>query len=588
MKNLFSISVLAIFLLLLLPFINNGVYAQRLVRQSNSGASYIIDGLGVLWDCGYNGNGQLGIGNMNSKDTLQMVSFPAGVTGWMSLSSGAYQTQALGNDGNIYGCGYNGNGQLGNGKYNGGQSGNYDTLNAMVVKPSGVTSWTAAIVGAYHSLGVGSDGNLYSWGWNGNGQLGTGNINQANLPQLVTKPSGVSVWSVVVGGAAHTVVIGNDGNIYTWGYNSNGQLGIGSLSQQTTPQLVAKPSGVTSWTAVCSGFNFILALGNDGNLYSWGQNTNGQLGINSTVDQTTPHLVNKPFGVTGWTTLAAGGNHSLAICSDGNLYTWGANGNGQLGLGDKIDRDTAVKVTLPTGRTSWSAISAGQSHTLAICNTTNLYTCGYNGSGQLGIYNMLDTNIFIKVPVTLATPVELTSFTASSSGNSVNLNWITATETNNSGFSIERKSRNNNFTSVGFISGKGTTTEKSSYSFKDNNLSKGAYIYRLKQIDYDGRYAYSSEVNVEIAGPQVFSLEQNYPNPFNPSTSIKYSIPQDGIVNLAIYNLIGEKVLTLVNQNMKAGVYEIKFDASHYSSGIYFYRLDAGQFSSVRKMILMK
>jgi hypothetical protein len=107
-------------------------------------------------------------------------------------------------------------------------------------------------------------------------------------------------------------------------------------------------------------------------------------------------------------------------------------------------------------------------------------------------------------------------------------------------------------------------------------------------MDFDGKVNYSNEVNVDITAPALFSLEQNYPNPFNPGTSIKYSIPQDGMVNLAIYNILGEKVLTLVNQNMSVGNYEVKFDASHYASGIYFYRLDAGIYSSIKKMILMK
>lgn len=113
-------------------------------------------------------------------------------------------------------------------------------------------------------------------------------------------------------------------------------------------------------------------------------------------------------------------------------------------------------------------------------------------------------------------------------------------------------------------------------------------IPRLGQIDFNGKVNYSNEVNVNITAPALFSLEQNYPNPFNPATSIKYSVPQDGPVSLAVYNILGEKILTLVNQNMSAGNYEVKFDASHYASGIYFYRLDAGIYSSMKKMILMK
>jgi hypothetical protein len=185
-------------------------------------------------------------------------------------------------------------------------------------------------------------------------------------------------------------------------------------------------------------------------------------------------------------------------------------------------------------------------------------------------------------------PVELKSFTAFTSGNNVNLKWITATEINNSGFSVERSFDNNNFIGVGFITGKGTSTKTSSYSFSDNNLAPGSYAYRLKQVDFDGKLNYSNVVNVNITAPAVFYLGQNYPNPFNPSTSIKYSIPRDGLVSLAVYNILGEKVSTLVNQNMSAGNYEVKFDASHYASGIYFYRLDAGVYSSMKKMILMK
>ncbi|MBK7630611.1 MAG: T9SS type A sorting domain-containing protein [Ignavibacteriales bacterium] len=185
-------------------------------------------------------------------------------------------------------------------------------------------------------------------------------------------------------------------------------------------------------------------------------------------------------------------------------------------------------------------------------------------------------------------PVELTSFTANVSGNSVNLSWNTATELNNNGFEIQRKSANNQFVKVGYIAGFGTTTEPKAYSFTDSKIAVGNYSYRLKQIDYDGTYAYSDEVNVDVSGPAQYSLEQNYPNPFNPSTLIKYSVAQDGFVNVSIFNLLGEKVATLVNSNMKAGSYELNFNASQLSSGVYFYSIEAGNFKAVKKMMLMK
>jgi hypothetical protein len=184
-------------------------------------------------------------------------------------------------------------------------------------------------------------------------------------------------------------------------------------------------------------------------------------------------------------------------------------------------------------------------------------------------------------------PVEMTSFTASANNNSVNLSWKTASETNNMGFEVERSS-GMNFEKIGFVPGKGTTTNISTYNFTDDNLSEGIYSYRLKQMDFNGTTSYTQEVLVEVTAPVVFDLAQNYPNPFNPSTSIKFSVPADGMVTLAVYNLLGEKVVTLLDQEMKAGRHQVNFDAARLSSGLYFYRLDAGDYSSVKKMMLLK
>jgi len=185
-------------------------------------------------------------------------------------------------------------------------------------------------------------------------------------------------------------------------------------------------------------------------------------------------------------------------------------------------------------------------------------------------------------------PVEFTSFTAISSGDDVELSWATATETNNQGFEIERNIAGSSFEQVGYVAGYGTTTEPKAYSFIDSKLETGNYTYRLKQIDFDGTFTYSDEVNLEVEIPLVYALEQNYPNPFNPSTTIKYSIPEDGFVKLAVYNLLGEEITTLINNEQKAGRYEVVFNASRFSSGVYIYRLESKNFLSIKKMVLVK
>jgi hypothetical protein len=186
-------------------------------------------------------------------------------------------------------------------------------------------------------------------------------------------------------------------------------------------------------------------------------------------------------------------------------------------------------------------------------------------------------------------PVELTSFTASSDNQGqVVLNWQTATETNNRIFEIERKDAQNSYATIGFVKGSGTTTEPRDYTYVDKNVLPGNYTYRLKQVDFDGRFEYSDEVTASVSGPVSFDLSQNYPNPFNPSTTIRFNIAEQGQVKLAVYDMLGEVVAVLLNENIEPGSHQINFDASALPSGAYFYKLQQGNSVLVKKMLLMK
>ena len=185
-------------------------------------------------------------------------------------------------------------------------------------------------------------------------------------------------------------------------------------------------------------------------------------------------------------------------------------------------------------------------------------------------------------------PVELTSFSAAAEGNKVILYWTTASETNNSGFSIERKCINSEYSEIGFVRGFGTTTEPESYSFTDANVLSGKYTYRLKQIDFDGSYEYSPRVEVEVTAPFEFVLEQNFPNPFNPATTIRYSLPKTSKVQIKIFDVLGSEIGTLINEEKPAGTYELTWKAADLPSGVYFYQIKAGEFTGTKKMILLR
>lgn len=185
-------------------------------------------------------------------------------------------------------------------------------------------------------------------------------------------------------------------------------------------------------------------------------------------------------------------------------------------------------------------------------------------------------------------PVELVSFSCIINNNNAELNWSTSTETNNLGFSVERKTSNLDWTEIGFVSGRGTTTEQSYYRFSDNNLSANKYYYRLKQTDFDGSFEYSNIVEVDVNPVMEYSLYQNYPNPFNPTTTIEFNIAEQGLVNLSVYNLLGEKVATIVNETLESGYHKFEFNASNLASGVYLVKMSSGNFSEIIKINLLK
>ena len=253
-----------------------------------------------------------------------------------------------------------------------------------------------------------------------------------------------------------------------------------------------------------------------------------------------------------------------------------------------VDKNGVVYVASDTSNKFYSSTDNGDTWNDI---TGNMYPISVNDikfDKDGNLYLATDESIWTNSNNSL--PIEISSFIASLKENNVTLKWNTSTEINNLGFNIERKSNDSiNWQNIAFIKGAGSSSTPNKYSYINSNLLPGRYNYRLRQIDVNGSYKYYSlAAEIIVNNPTVFSIEQNYPNPFNPTTEIRYSIASTSLVSLKVYDVLGKEAGTLVNETKQPGSYTVLFNAKELSSGVYFYRLEAGDFTSIKKMIILK
>jgi alpha-tubulin suppressor-like RCC1 family protein len=279
------------------------------------------------------------------------------------IAAGDTHTLVVKRDGTVWGFGSNGWGYLGD---------NSTTTRSLPVRAAGVTGIKGVAAGFQHSLAVGLDGRVYSWGNNTSGQQGDGaTIGYRTVPWPVPA---VTNAVAVAAGSNHSLALTNTGQVYAWGANANGQLGLGNTTVQPTPTLIP---GLSDIAGIAAGDTHSLAWTNAGVLYAWGNNGNGRLGDNSTTQRTSPVVV---AGITGVAEAEAGKSHSIARTTNGQVWTWGRNVEGQLGLGNTTDKWIPTQVTFFTTAT---AIGAGYDHSLA-SQGNNTYVWGKNNSSQVG------------------------------------------------------------------------------------------------------------------------------------------------------------------------------------------------------------
>ena len=306
--------------------------------------------------------------------------------------------------------------------------------------------------------------------------------------------------------------------------------------------------------------------------------------------------IDDPPAINWWLTTGSQGSFAMifrmnTIGDTRKIYYWDKNELNKTDTGDSLSwGDTGVKISSNPG-----SYIAGN-----ISFAYRAYYLGPNKSPSLGDSLALNFKSPLKIQyqANAYVPVELAFFNAMDTDGKVVLEWVTATETNNFGFEIQRKTlQNDNWDIVGTVEGKGTTTTPHKYSFTDHTVTIGTYYYRLKQTDFDGSFDFSDEIKIEVRPPKTFSLYQNYPNPFNPETIIRYRIPQldrtSIPVELKIYNLLGDEVRTLVQTDQDAGYYSVTWDGKNnhgqtVSAGTYIYRLRAGNFIKTNKMLILR
>jgi 6-phosphogluconolactonase (cycloisomerase 2 family)/alpha-tubulin suppressor-like RCC1 family protein/fibronectin type 3 domain-containing protein len=292
----------------------------------------------------------------------------SGLNGVTAVTAGDYHSIALKNDATLWGWGNNGYGQLGDGT---------TTNRNIPVQVNGLSGVTSFAAGLYHTLAVKNDSTVWAWGYNTTGQLGDGTTIDHSTPVQVL--SGLSGVAAVTAGYQYSIALKNDGTVWGWGYNSYGQLGDGTFTTRTTPVQVNTVSGITAIAAGGANESYTVALKNDGTVWAWGNNSYGQLGDGSTTtNRSTPVQAS---GLSGVTAIAAGAGHTLALKSDGTVWAWGRNSYGQLGDGSTTTRTTPVKVS---GLSGVTAIVAGSSHSLALKSDGTVWGWGNNGYGQLG------------------------------------------------------------------------------------------------------------------------------------------------------------------------------------------------------------
>jgi alpha-tubulin suppressor-like RCC1 family protein len=459
---------------------------------------------------------------------------------WVKVACGGEYSMALRSDGTIWGWGANLSGQLG-------INGTVTTQNYSLQAGTD-NDWKDLAVGAFHTLALKSNGTLWAWGENGNGQLGDGTNNNKRIAPVQIGTD--NDWKVIDGGYAHSMAIKTNGTLWAWGFNYGGQLGDNTLTDKYAPTQIGTDN---KWASVACGGYHTLAVKTDGTLWAWGWNEQGQVGVGSIVTTPVGNVPQQVGSATNWDNVSAGFEFSIGIKKDGTIWGWGMNQNNQLGDGTTTQRPAPYQIGSDN---DWAKIVAGAGNAFAIKTDSTLWGWGYNGLGQLG---------------------DGTTTQRPSPGR---------IEVDNSWHSV--------------AAAKGFVYNSSLYGFHTLGLKYPKNVICATGANYGGQLGDTSTTNRNQFGCDIDKLTVGiteakakaevkvncYPNPVNQLSVISYQLPVRCHVNLKVYDFAGRVIALLADENKERGEYKVNFNSQNLQNGLYFYSLTAGNSLITRKIVV--
>lgn len=516
---------------------------------------------GTLWVWGLQSYGPFGINNFSYSASPIRV---GAEKNWLCIVVGSSHTIAIKSNGTLWAWGYNGLGQLGDGTFN---------TRSEPIQIGSDDNWVSIAIGDENTFAIKSNGTLWSCGFYSLGYVSYNTTNNV-LKQVGTDTNWVSVSA---GDSGNSVGLKSDGTIWSWGENFNGELGDGTNIERPTPVKVGIDN---NWILVASGDYHTLGLKSNGTMWAWGENKFGQLGNKTNISRNTPTQIGIDIN---WISLSPVKRRNSAIKSDGSIWLWGSNADGYLGDGTSSDKFEPTKIQNVTNVISLPLLYHADRFGLIKANRTTLCSMGENISGQLGDGTTNNRNTFDCITFGhTVLPLQIVSYNIKLNNKTIVNTWQTANEINVKNINVQRSINGINFITIGTVNAKGGST----YSFQDVELpaKTNTLYYRLQIVDTDGSVNTSNVLFIKLNINTTGSLSI-FPNPaIGKQFTVKLHQLPKAIYQLSLTNS-SSVTLNKLNFNYD-GTVLFKTINAELPSGVYILTLQSNIYTETQKIVI--